>query len=92
MTNQIDTNIANSISNFTGIEELQGVRSFTDEQGNPWFVLADICRILEIGNPWNVFARLESWQKGLCSMETLGGPQQMNVINEAGLYQLKMDK
>ena len=102
MTNQIDTNItnstiSNSISNFTGIEELQGVRSFTDEQGNPWFVLADICKALNIINSKDAFSRLKSWQKGLADIDILSGVgitdsigrvQRAQVINEAGLYQL----
>ena len=27
------------------------IRVFTDEQGDPWFVAADVCNVLGIGNP-----------------------------------------
>ena len=35
------------------------IRVMTDEQGEPWFVLNDICDALEIGNPRNVAGRLD---------------------------------
>jgi prophage antirepressor-like protein len=33
--------------------------------GNPWFVLADICRVLEIGNPTMAAGRLDDDNKCL---------------------------
>lgn len=83
-----DLIIPQQIANFTGILELKNVRSFMDANGTSWFVLNDLCAVLGIANPWNVFARLHNFEKGLHSMETLGGPQQVNVVNEGGLYHL----
>lgn len=52
----------------------------------PWFVAADVCRVLEIGNPSDVIAALDEDEKGLDSIETLGGTQTQRVISEAGVY------
>ena len=57
-----------------------------EKDGEPWFVAADVCRILEIGNPSDVIYRLDDDEKGVDSIETLGGTQRMAVVNEAGLY------
>lgn len=57
-----------------------------DIAGEPWWVLADVCRVLEITNHKNVSARLDTDEKGVHLMDTLGGPQQMTIINESGLY------
>lgn len=63
------------------------VRALTRD-GDPWFVLADVCRVLEIDNSRNASARLDEDEKGVHTVDTLGGPQQMVVINESGLYSL----
>lgn len=52
----------------------------------PWFVLADLCQILDITNPRQVAQRLDSDQKGIYPIDTLGGIQNITVVNEAGLY------
>lgn len=36
------------------------IRVMTDEQGEPWFVLKDICDALEIGNSRNLGVRQET--------------------------------
>lgn len=59
-----------------------------DIRGEPWFVLADVCRVLEIGNPSQAASRLDDDEKGVITNDTPGGPQQMVVINESGLYSL----
>lgn len=56
--------------------------------GVPWFVAADVCMALEIGNSSQAIARLDEDEKGLILNDTLGGPQQMVHVNEAGLYSL----
>lgn len=53
-----------------------------------WFVAADVCRVLELGNPTRTVERLDDDEKGLTTIKTLGGEQQMLVVNEAGLYSL----
>jgi len=54
----------------------------------PWWVLSDICAALEVANPRNITARLDADEKGVCIMDTLGGPQETTTINESGLYSL----
>jgi len=62
-------------------------------QGNPWFVAADVCKALDIGNPTMALRRLDEDEKvTLNSIEghsgKLGGPQIINFVNEPGLYAL----
>lgn len=56
--------------------------------GEPWFVAADVCRVLEIGNPSQALTRLDDDEKGIISINTRGGEQPMCVVNESGLYAL----
>lgn len=65
-----------------------------DLEGEPWWVLADVCRVLEIRNSRDVPNRLDSDEKGVALIDTPGGPQNMTVINEPGLYSviLRSDK
>lgn len=56
--------------------------------GEPWFVAADVCRALDIANVSNALARLDVDEKGIRSMDTLRGEQEMSIVNEPGLYTL----
>ncbi|MGI5222992.1 BRO family protein [Nocardia sp. CA-290969] len=56
--------------------------------GEPWFVLADLCVVLDIANPRNVAARLSEDQKGVRSVDTPGGQQPMTLVNESGMYEV----
>lgn len=56
--------------------------------GEPWFVAADVCKALEIGNNRDAVARLDADEKDVASTDTLGGKQGMTIISEAGLYSL----
>lgn len=62
------------------------VRITRDDDGDLWFVLADVCNALELSSPHKVADRLKDRHKGWSSIPTPGGPQQMTVINEPGLY------
>lgn len=71
------------------------VFTYTDKEirtvvidGEAWFVAKDVCDMLEIGNVTDAMKRLPESMKGVDTIETLGGPQQMNIINEAGVYKL----
>jgi prophage antirepressor-like protein len=59
-----------------------------NKDGEPWFVAKDVCEILEISDTWSATSRLSESMKGTDSISTLGGTQEMSVINEAGLYKL----
>ena len=54
----------------------------------PWFVAKDVCEILELTNPTKALLGLDSDEKGLTTIQSLGGPQEMNIVNEPGLYTL----
>lgn len=58
------------------------------QNGEPWFVAADVCKALEIANSRDALSRLDSDEKSVASTDTLGGRQCMTVINEPGLYSL----
>lgn len=66
----------------------QTVRVITDEHGDPWFVLADLCAVLGLRNVGNVAARLDDDMKGIRSADTLGGPQSLTVVTEPGMYEV----
>ncbi|PJK00191.1 BRO domain protein [Lysobacteraceae bacterium NML75-0749] len=69
--------------------EGQAVRVIYDEEGNIWFVAADVCRCLELGNTSMALARLDEDEQALITIEGFTrGNNQVNVINEPGLYSL----
>lgn len=51
-----------------------------------WFVARDVCDAIEID--LSQTRRLDDDEKGLHSIQTLGGTQKVAVVNEAGLYSL----
>ncbi len=53
-----------------------------------WFVTADVALVLGLGNFRSSLALLDDDEKGVHSVDTLGGAQSMATINEAGLYSL----
>ena len=64
------------------------------KDGEPWWVLSDVCKVLELSSPHKVADRLEADEKGRNLIPTLGGVQEMTIINESGLYAviLRSDK
>lgn len=54
--------------------------------GEPWFVAADVARILGYRMASDMTRRLDDDEKGTHSARTPGGEQEMAVISEAGLY------
>lgn len=68
--------------------EQQAVR-ITDRNGNPWFVLVDVCRVLGIANSSDASSRLDDDEKsGVAITDPHGREQDTTVINESGLYSL----
>lgn len=59
-----------------------------DRDGEPWFVLTDVCRKLGISQSASVSRLLDGDEKDVLTMHTLGGDQNLTVINESGLYSL----
>jgi len=58
------------------------------KDGEPWFVAKDVCDVLGLGNSREAVSKLDSEEKGAEKVDTLGGPQEMTVIAESGLYTL----
>lgn len=63
-----------------------------EKDGQPWFVLRDVCEVLELGNPSQVKVRLDD---GVISNEvipdSLGRLQDTTIINEDGLYDVILE-
>lgn len=68
-------------------EQFGEVRTIAKD-GEPWFVANDICKVLGHTNSRVAVASLDEDEKGVSKVYTLGGEQQMTVVNEAGMYQL----
>lgn len=64
------------------------VCAFVDANGEPWFIANDVCDCLGLADPHTSLALLDEDEKGWHTMPTLGGPQQMVVVSEPGLYSL----
>lgn len=75
------------------------------KDGEPWFVAKDVCDALEIGNPslavngrtrtnddGTIYKSggLDEDEKGIVTVNTLGGEQEMLCVSEPGLYKLIM--
>ena len=56
--------------------------------GEPWFVAADVCRALAIGNPSMALDRLDDDERTLISIEGASNGKPVNGVNEPGLYSL----
>lgn len=70
--------------------EESAVRVIDGEDGL-WFVLADVCAVLEISNVGNAAARLDDDEKGSIrnpDVTSVGGNPNVTIINESGLYSL----
>ena len=63
----------------------QEVRT-VEQGGEPWWVLADVCKALGLRSPHKVADRLDEDEKGRTFIPTLGGAQELTIINEPGLY------
>jgi hypothetical protein len=59
-----------------------------ERDGTPWFVAKDACAAVHISNYRDACASLDADEKGVVNIDTLGGEQQMLIINEPGLYRL----
>mgnify|MGYP004452514171 FL=1 len=71
--------------------EFGRIRTVSDERGEPWFCLADVCKVLGLKQR-HVRERLDD---GVVSTDTisdsLGRTQMANFVNEDGLYDVILD-
>ncbi len=75
----------NSLLNFAYGDHL--VRTVEHCQA-PWFVAADVCAVLGLAYVTQAVETLDPDERTLYKVQTLGGPQEMVVISEPGLYRL----
>ncbi|WP_341743364.1 BRO-N domain-containing protein [Azonexus hydrophilus] len=59
-----------------------------EKDGQVWFVANDVCAALGLRNSRQALATLDDDEKGVCITDTLGGRQQVAIVNESGLYSL----
>lgn len=79
--------MSNEIQSFTS-DQFGTIRAVRDEDGEPMFVAKDVCTALEVKNSRDAIARLDNDERGVVLIDTPGGEQQMQAVNEAGLYVL----
>lgn len=65
-----------------------------EKDGELWWVLRDVCNVLEIKKTSDVASRLDADERGSGQIDTPSGVQNMILINEPGLYNviLRSDK
>lgn len=69
-------------------EEFGEIRTITID-GEPWFVGKDVAEVLGYSNPRKAMIdHVDTEDKGVTKCDTLGGAQEMAIINESGLYSL----
>ena len=67
-----------------------------ERDGEPWFVAKDVCDCLGLKNSSKAVSDMELRLKGASlkgvsstyTLQTAGGPQKMQIVNEQGLYEL----
>lgn len=77
----------NKITTFSS-EEFGNVRTMMID-GDPWFIAADVCKILGLNQVTNAVKGLDEDEKALITIKGLSrGNDTGNIINEFGLYNL----
>lgn len=60
-----------------------------ERNNEPWFVGKDVAEVLGYSNPRKaLYDHVKGTHKGVTNCDTLGGKQQLTIIDEAGLYLL----
>lgn len=78
----------NKIQKFENTE-FGSVRTMTDKNNNVWFVAKDICDSLGYTNSRKAISdHVDTDDKGVTKCDTLGGTQDLTIINESGVYAL----
>ena len=67
--------------------EFGQIRVISDDGGEPWFVAKDVCDALGIAVR-DTAKTLDEDERGVDTIHTPGGDQQMVIVSEAGLYSL----
>lgn len=59
-------------------------------EGEAWFPTKDVVTALGRGSQFGTTANLAAHEKGITKVYTPGGPQDLSIISESGLYRLTM--
>jgi prophage antirepressor-like protein len=62
-----------------------------EQDGEPWFIVKDLCDILDIVNPSQAMARLDDNEKSTIIINEKtpnGGNPRVGIVNESGMYSL----
>lgn len=79
------------MNQLTKVFEGQSVRILGDEE-TPLFVLADVCKVLDLSTPARVKERLTDGVSSTHTiLDSMNRPQEVTVINEDGLYDVILD-
>ncbi|CAB3784554.1 phage antirepressor KilAC domain-containing protein [Pararobbsia alpina] len=66
--------------------ESMTVRAVMGDDGEPWFIASDICAVIDVDA--TAVRKLDDDERGLRSVQTLGGAQQVSIVSESGMYTL----
>jgi anti-repressor protein len=66
----------------------QQIRTVTDEQGDPWWVAADLAAVLDLGDGGQVTRLLDDDERGLHSVQTNAGLRHVAIVSLPGLFSL----
>lgn len=58
------------------------------QNGEPWFVLADLCKVLNLSTPARVAERLDEAGVSQAHISSGGQQRSMTVVNESGMYEV----
>ena len=64
------------------------LRTFRDAKGLVWFVAQDVCQALGLSHTASAVKRLKAIDKGVVTVHTPGGTQEVVTVSEPGLYAL----
>lgn len=82
-------NIHSNVNNITSFNFNNMNVRVMDKDNNPWFIVSDVCAILEINNPSQAISYLDDDEKNtLIINEGNRGNPEKAIINESGLYSL----
>jgi len=62
----------------------KGSVTFADDKGEPWFVTAEVCKVLVLSNPTVALIALDEDEKAKLNLGLPGSDS--NIISESGLY------
>lgn len=89
MKNVASKSVAKPGADFTIFKFGESEIRVITKSGEPWFVAADVCKALQIGNPTKAIKNLDDDEKALTLIQGLSrGNEEGNIVSESGMYTL----